>query len=105
MGFPSPAADFTEDRLSINSICNVTANSLIIETTAGYAVLDKSYRPSQGDTVLASFDGGCCFAKVMGRALITDDGEALEGEALDGVTVHGVLTHTITVFDREEGPV
>jgi len=105
MGFPSPAADFTEDRLSINSICNVTANSLIIETTTGYAVLDKSYRPAQGDTVLASFDGGCCFAKVMGQALITDDGEALEGEALDGVTVHGVLTHTITVFDREAGPV
>lgn len=100
MGFPSPAADFTEDRLTINSICNITANSLIIETAAGYAVLDKSYRPSQGDTVLASFDGGCCFAKVMGGALITDD-----GEALDGVTVHGVLTHTITVFVREAGPV
>lgn len=105
MGFPSPAADFIEDRLTINCICNITANSLIIETAAGYAVLDKSYRPAQRDTVLASFDGGCCFAKVMGRALITDDGEALEGEALDGVTVHGVLTHTITVFNRDAGPV
>lgn len=25
--------------------------------------------------------------------------------ALDGVTVHGVLTHTITVFERDAGPV
>lgn len=105
MGFPSPAADFIEDRLTINAICNITGNSLIIETAAGYAVIDKSYRPAQGDTVLVAFDGGSCFAKVMGMALITDDGEALEGEALDGVTVHGVVTHTILVCARDDGPV
>lgn len=105
MGFPSPAADYVEDRLTIDSICNINANSLVIETASGYAVIDKSHRPSQGDTVLASFGGGCCFARVMGTALITDDGEAMEGEALDGVTVHGVLTHTITVFERGAGPV
>lgn len=105
MGFPSPATDYVEDRLTVDAACRINANSLVIETNAGYAVIDKSYRPSQGDTVLATFDGGCCFAKVMGRALITDDGEALEGEALDGVTVHGVLTHTITVFERDNGPV
>jgi len=39
------------------------------------------------------------------RAFITDDSDALEGGALNGVTVHGVLAHTITVFDREVGPV
>lgn len=105
MGFPSPANDYVEDRLSINTICNITANSLVIETSNGYAVIDKSYRPRQGDTVLASFDGGCCFAKVMGRALITEDGESMEGDALDGVTVHGVLTHSIKVFARDDGPV
>jgi len=105
MGFPSPAADFIEDRLTIDGICNITGNSLIIETAAGYAVIDKSYRPAEGDTVLATFDGGSCFAKVMAGALITEEGEAIEGEALDGVTVHGVLTHTIIVLEREEGPV
>lgn len=105
MGFPSPAADFIEDRLTIDGICNITGNSLVIETAAGYAVIDKSYRPAEGDTVMASFDGGFCFARVMGRALITDDGEALEGDALDGVTVHGVVTHTISVCARDGGPV
>ncbi|WP_307655115.1 hypothetical protein [Pluralibacter gergoviae] len=68
-------------------------------------MIDKSYRPAQGDTVLVAFDGGCCFAKVLGGALITDDGEALEGEALDGVTVHGVVTHTILVCARDDGPI
>ena len=105
MGFPSPANDFIEDRLTIDGICNITGNSLIIETGAGYAVIYISYRQAERDTVFAKLDSDCCFAKVMGRALITDDGEALEGESLDGVTVHGVVTHTITVLEREAGPV
>ncbi|EPY0313368.1 hypothetical protein ACW7PL_005790 [Klebsiella pneumoniae] len=50
--------------------------------------------PRQSD-IRALLYGGCCFAKVMGRALITDDGEALEGDALDDVTVIGVVTFTI----------
>ncbi len=104
MGFPSPAADYLEDRLSINTICNITANSLVIETSNGYAVIDKSMRPRQKDTVLVSFDGSCTFAIVGGRSLITEDG-VLEGDALDGVTVHGVLTHSVLTFKRDDGPV
>ncbi|KEO32038.1 hypothetical protein AC28_2647 [Escherichia coli 1-250-04_S3_C2] len=45
--------------------------------------------------VLALYDGRSQFAKWMGAALITDDGEAIEGEALDDVTVAGVVTHII----------
>ncbi|HFP9303689.1 TPA: hypothetical protein ACHOZB_003114 [Raoultella planticola] len=45
------------------------------------------------------------FAKVMGSALITADGEAIEGEALDDVEVAGVVTHTIVDLMQDNGPV
>ncbi|WP_313626214.1 hypothetical protein [Kosakonia sp.] len=59
-------------------------------------MIDRASRPSEGETVLATFDGRVQFAKWMGGSLITEDGEAVEGEALDGVIVHGLLTYTIT---------
>ncbi|HDT6597861.1 TPA: hypothetical protein R4Y39_003927 [Raoultella planticola] len=105
MGFPSPANDFAESTLTINRICNVGANTRVIETSAGYAVIDVSRRPQQGDTVLVRYDGRAEFAKLMGRALITADGEAIEGEALDDVEVGGVVTHTIIDLMRDESPV
>ncbi|WP_196010280.1 hypothetical protein [Citrobacter amalonaticus] len=95
MGFPSPAADYAQRALTVDVVCQMDANCRIVETDTGYAVIDLSARPSEGETVLATFDGRAQFAKWMGGALITEDGEAIEGEALDGVTVHGVLTYTI----------
>lgn len=59
----------------------------------------------QQSTVLIAYDGLTDFAKVMGRAFITRDGEAIEGEALDDVEVGGVVTHTIVDLMRDESPV
>ncbi|WP_231943001.1 hypothetical protein [Kosakonia sacchari] len=64
-----------------------------------------SARPGEGETVLATFDGREQFAKWIGGALITEDGEAIEGEALDGVTVHGVLTYTINRLHDDDSVV
>lgn len=105
MGFPSPATDYIERRISITSLCNLGANTLIIETRDGYAVIDVGRRLQQGDTVLIRYDGRMEFAKVMGSALITADGEAIEGEALDDVEVAGVVTHTIVDLMQDNGPV
>ncbi|MFG0779591.1 hypothetical protein ACF8O5_03875 [Raoultella sp. TYF_8] len=105
MGFPSPAADYIERRISITSLCNLSANTLAIETSDGYAVIDVSRGPQQGDTVLISYDGRTEFAKLMGRAFITADGESIEGEALDDVEVGGVVTHTIIDLMSDESPV
>ena len=105
MGFPSPANDFAESRVSMNTICDIDANKLIVETSGGYAVIDVSRRPGQGDTVLIRYDGRIEFAKLMGGALITADGEAIEGEALDDVEVCGVLTHNIISVLEDEYPV
>lgn len=105
MGFPSPATDYIERRISITSLCSLCANTLVVETSDGYAVIDVSRRPQQGDTVLVRYDGRAEFAKLMGRALITADGEAIEGDALDDVEVIGVVTHTIIDVQRDDSPV
>ncbi|HCQ8459939.1 hypothetical protein [Klebsiella pneumoniae] len=105
MGFVSPANDFAESTLTINRICNVGANTRVVETSDGYAVIDVSRRPQQGDTVLVRYDGRLEFAKLMGMAFITVDGEAIEGEALDDVEVSGVVTHTIINLTLDDYPV
>ncbi|MDG5791378.1 hypothetical protein QA582_06150 [Klebsiella pneumoniae] len=94
MGFPSPASDYVEQRLSVNSICNVGPNTRVFERDGGYVVLDISLKPKQGSQVLIQH-GGTELATLRGRSLITEDGEAIEGEALDDVTVAGVVTHII----------
>ncbi|HBQ2957343.1 TPA: hypothetical protein ACNVQS_001363 [Klebsiella pneumoniae] len=95
MGFPSPASDYVEQRLSVNSICNVGPNTCVFERDGGYVVLDISLKPKQGSQVLIQHGGGTELATLRGRALITEDGEAIEGEAMDDVTVAGVVTHII----------
>ncbi len=55
--------------------------------------------------MLISYDGRMEFAKVMGSALITADGEAIEGDALDDVEVGGVIMHTIIDLMQDHVPV
>lgn len=52
MGFPSPATDYTEQRLTVNSICSVGPNTRLYERSGGYVVLDISLKPKQGSQVL-----------------------------------------------------
>ncbi|HIF6304085.1 TPA: hypothetical protein ACX3LH_006531, partial [Klebsiella michiganensis] len=46
--FPSPAADYIEQRLTVTAACNISANSQVIETDRGYVVLDLSLKVTQG---------------------------------------------------------
>ena len=107
VGFPSPAADYVEVRLTVGKLCGTGPNSRIVQTETGYAVVDLSVKPKQQDTVVIQYPGGTDFAKVMGRAFITRDGEALEGEALDDVVVIGVVTFIINCLlkDNDESPI
>ncbi|HCT5618800.1 hypothetical protein [Klebsiella michiganensis] len=95
MAFPSPAKDYAEATLTITSLCGYDGNCRTLETSAGYAIVDISRRPKQGDQVLIAFCGSTQFAFVRGQALITDDGEAIEGEALNDVEVKGVIRFMI----------
>lgn len=104
MGFPSPATDYVEDRLTVDKLCHIDMNCRVIETDCGWAVINISLKPEPNAIVLAAYDGRNHFARVMGRALITEDGEAIEGDSLDDVVVHGVVTYTINRVREEAGP-
>ncbi|EOZ3692916.1 hypothetical protein ACQLNC_003314 [Klebsiella michiganensis] len=105
MGFPSPATDYIESTLTVNSLCNITANSRVIATDRGYVVLDLSLKVTQGSVVLIRCAGELQFAKLMGSSFITIDGESIEGEALDDVEVLGVATHVINDMRQDDSPV
>jgi DNA polymerase V len=107
VGFPSPAGDYAEGRLTADKLCGTGPNTRIVQTASGYAVVDISVKPKQQDTVLIHYIGQTDFAKIMGRAFITRDGEAIEGEALDDVVVMGVVTFVITnaLSNDDECPV
>lgn len=102
MGFPSPAKDYTESRLSINSLCNIDANCTAIETSEGYAVINTSLGASQGRRVLIEYQGRMEFAEVKGHSLVMQDG-VIKGDELDEARVIGVVTHFInrTLMDDD----
>ncbi|HFK6836450.1 TPA: hypothetical protein ACG0M4_000280 [Enterobacter roggenkampii] len=102
MGFPSPAGDYVEQRLTPERICGIGIDSRILETSSGFAVIEPCTRLVQNQVLLILSGGRTQFARVMGRALICDDGEAIEGEALDGVTVIGPVTALINAVGRDD---
>jgi len=104
MGFPSPATDYEEDRLTLNKICEVDMNCRLIETDSGWAVINTSLKPEPDGVVLATYDGRNHFVRLMGGALITEDGEAIEDDSLDDVVVHGVVTYTINKVREDIAP-
>ena len=94
MGFPSPAGDYVEQRFSPASMC-ITNTSRVLETSSGFAVIEPCTRLVQNQVLLILSGGRTQFARVMGRALICDDGEAIEGEAAEEVEVLGRVTFFI----------
>lgn len=95
MGFPSPASDYVERQLTPEVLCNMGAESTVLETDLGFAVIEPVVKKTHGDVLLILCDGNTQFAKLMGRALITDDGEAIEDAALEEIEVLGRVTFFI----------
>lgn len=95
MGFASPAADYVERQLTPEILCNMGADSRVLETDMGFAVIEPCTRLVQNQVLLILSGGRTQFARVMGRALICDDGEAIEGEAAEEVEVMGRVTFFI----------
>lgn len=104
MGFPSPAGDYVEQRLTPERICGIGMDSRILETSSGFAVIEPCTRLVQNQVLLILSGGRTQFARVMGRALICDDGEAIEGEAAEEVEVLGRVTHFINSTDAAISP-
>ncbi|AUU85111.1 hypothetical protein [Leclercia sp. LSNIH1] len=105
MGFPSPAGDYVEQRLTPERICGIGMDSRILETSSGFAVIEPCTRLVQNQVLLILSGGRTQFARVMGRALICDDGEAIEGEAAEEVEIMGRVTFFINSTDEGGRPV
>lgn len=103
MGFVSPATDYVEQRLSPASICT-TNESRILETSSGFAVIEPVTRLVQGQVLLILSGGKTQFARFLGKALITDDGEAIEGAAAEEAEVMRRVTHFINSTDAAISP-
>ncbi|EOZ4716408.1 hypothetical protein ACQRMG_003005, partial [Enterobacter hormaechei] len=56
----------------------------------------------QNQVLLILSGGRTQFARVMGRALICDDGEAIEGEAAEEVEVMGRVTFFINSVMQDD---
>lgn len=104
MGFVSPATDYVEQRLSPASICT-TNESRILETSTGFAVIEPVSRLVNNQVLLILSGGRTQFARVMEKALITEDGEAIEGAAAEEVEVMGRVTYFINNVDGDKCPV
>lgn len=100
MGFPSPAGDYVETRLTPERICGVGIDTRIMETSSGFAVIEPCTRLVQNQVLLILSGGRTQFARVMGRALICDDGEAIEGAAAEELEVLGRVTFFINSTDE-----
>ncbi|MBK0350822.1 hypothetical protein JD422_09230 [Leclercia adecarboxylata] len=105
MGFPSPAGDYVEQRLTPERICGIGMDSRILETSSGFAVIEPVTRLVQNQVLLILSGGRTQFARVMDRALICDDGEAIEGSSAEEVEVLGRVTFFINRTDDDECPV
>lgn len=105
MGFPSPAADYVSQRMTPGLICGVGIDTRILETSSGFALIEPVTRLVQGQVLLILSGGRTQFATLRGKALITDDGEAIEGAATEEVEVMGRVTFFINSTDADESPV
>jgi len=103
MAFASPANDYVERTLSPVTMFT-TNESRIVETSSGFAVIEPVTRLVQGQVLLILSGGQTQFARFMGKALITEDGEAIEGAAAEEVEVMGRVTYFINSTDADDVP-
>ncbi|MCU5775244.1 S24/S26 family peptidase [Winslowiella arboricola] len=105
MGFPSPATDYVEKRLSIDDLLiRHPSATLILDDGANRYVIDKSLTPKQGSTIYFELHGELQLGKLMGQSAITPDGEAYEGSVMEDVVVIGVVTAVITRMHEPDRP-
>lgn len=105
MGFPSSATDYVERTLAPEVLCGITANSLVIEKSDDWAIVERGMRPQKRRTLLANLLQSWQTLRSMARSVDdTNDGEALAGEAFDEVEVVGVVTHVVIDLQRDDCP-
>ncbi|ADU71570.1 hypothetical protein [Pantoea sp. At-9b] len=105
MGFPSPAKDYLDNRLDWNELMVPRpAATMVVPTADGFALVDKSIRPKEGDTVYFEAFGLYQLGLFGSHYIICQDGDALEGETLEEVTIVGVQTWGVVSVHDDNRP-
>ena len=52
MGFASPATDYVERQLTPEILCHMGADSRVLETDMGFAVIEPATKKTPGDVLL-----------------------------------------------------
>ncbi|MGC0903508.1 phage repressor protein [Pantoea agglomerans] len=106
MGFPSPANDYVEGRIDLNKLLMPhPAHMLMIETPAGFAIVDRTVQGKTGDKVAFQLGDYSQLGKLFKAGIITQDGETIDGDGLEGIIVLGKVTCEITKVWCEHGPI
>jgi len=106
MGFPSPANDYIEKRLTIDDfVVPNPASTMICDVGDRILVIDRSVPPKSGSMIYYDLFGECGVGKLMGKSLVTPDGEAYEGSVLEEMEVVGVVTAEILKIHEPERPI
>lgn len=96
MGFQSPATDYVENRIDLNKILMPhPAHMLMIETPAGFAIVNRTVQGKTGDKVAFQLGDYSQLGKLFRTGIITQDGETIDGEGMEGIIVLGKVTAEI----------
>ncbi|MCP2232894.1 phage repressor protein [Erwinia aphidicola] len=105
MGFPSPATDYIEDSICLNRLFIPHPSSTSLVEFGGLQyVVDSSMAPANGSEIYYEIFGEIGIGKLMGKSIITPEGEALEGQVMEEVIVLGTVVLTITSHYDWNGP-
>lgn len=105
MGFPSPATDYIEHRLTPERICGVSNDTRILETSSGYALIEPVTKLAKGQVLLILADGRTQFARFTGHSLLCNDGQLMNDAEAQEVEVMGRVSFFINRAVIDDCPV
>lgn len=110
-GFPSPAADYIEDRINLNSVLIKHPESTYLLRVEGSSMIDANINDGdvvivdcavtarEGDIVIASFDGGFTVKKLQLHPLMllpmNPDYSSIIIDGEQDLQIFGVVTYII----------
>ncbi|WP_336792069.1 phage repressor protein [Pantoea anthophila] len=79
MGFPSPAIDYIEPRLTLNKMLMPhPANAMLIETPNGFVFVDRTITAKPREVFVFQFEDYPQVGRLFSLGIITQDGDTID---------------------------
>ncbi|PPC64364.1 phage repressor protein [Pantoea sp. ICBG 1758] len=103
MGFPSPAQDYIQPRLSLNSVFIPNlATTFRVDIPDGFLLVDSAAKVKPGNRIAYQWNGYSGLGKMYRNSLVTEESEVIEGEPLNDVIVLGKVTCEVRLVYEEK---